>query len=214
MLGKGKHLALEVENLKSNEIQLLIHDCTVIQWQEQETEPNRAGYNIMFSIYWGILRFQKNFSWARRKLKPQQFHRTQTSLFFFCPSKRAPSQEKWDWVFQLTNYLPEDFLSMESGVDRTPLGSLPWTEFCTSVSDPLSREKKDSSFLSPHPGFSFVPPSLEDFFPVILTVSCEEVFQEDFITSFVSLCMWLVKQPIFHKLVWITHWAPGFLQSL
>lgn len=147
-------------------------------------------------------------------LKPHQFHWTQTALFFLCPSKRAPSREKWDWIFQLTNFLLEDFLLMENGFDSTLLGRLPCTEFCTSLSNPQRGEKKDSSFLSPHPDFSFVPPSPEYFF--LLTVSREEVNQKDFTTSFVSLCMQLVKKTLFHKLAWTTVvcWAPGFLRSL
>lgn len=113
----------------------------------------------MKSSVWG---FTKT-SWAIRMLKPQQFQRTQISLFFFHPSKRPPSQEKWDWVFQLPNYLLEDFLLMEGGFDSTLLGRLPGTEFYTSLSDPLRGEKKDHSFLSPHPDFSFCLPVFNIF---------------------------------------------------
>lgn len=150
MLGKGKHLALEVENLRNNEIKLLIHDCTAIQWQEQEIESNRADYNIVFFLLWGILRCWKTFCWADRgKVKPQLFHRTQTALFFSCPPKRTPSQEKQGWGFQLTIFFLEEFLSPR----KIELIGTPWAGcHCLNavvLSDSITREKKDGSLSPP-----------------------------------------------------------------
>jgi len=51
MLGKGKHLALQVENLRNNEIKLLIDDCTAIRGKNKKQNPRELGITWRFPSY-------------------------------------------------------------------------------------------------------------------------------------------------------------------